>query len=161
MTHLNPVAGFKKLIILFWFFWWLIAFWTDIVGVLAHNGWLIKTWAPDANYPFLVESLKMYPVPAWVPQWSFAGIILWSLLSTLAFGWAALALFKPDARWRRRADWAFIISLCYWLAFFLADQLVMKFDLEENHMVQGGFELLTYLSLYLLPEAQTQEKTEV
>ena len=30
--------------------------------------------------------------------------------------------------------------------------MVMKFDLEENHMVQGGFELLTFSSLYLLPE---------
>ncbi|QRN04972.1 hypothetical protein GH742_14485 [Legionella sp. MW5194] len=160
MKHLNPITGFKKITILFWFVWWLIALWTDVVGLLAHNGWLIKSWAPDTNYPFLVESLKMYAVPAWVSQWSFAGIILWSFLSTLAFGWTALALFQPTSGWMRRADWAFIISLSYWLAFFLADQLVMKFELEENHMVQGGFQLLTYLSLYLLPETPRKERVE-
>lgn len=144
--------------ILFWFLWWLIALWTDIVGVLAHNGWLIKSWAPDTNYPFLVASLAMYAVPAWLPQWFFGGIVFWSLLSTLAFGWTTLGLFKPTPIWRQRADWAFIISLCYWLAFFLADQGVMKFDLEENHMVQGGFELLTYLSLSLLPESKEKKE---
>lgn len=140
---------FKKIIIIFWALWWIIALWTDLIGVLAHNGWLVKTWAPDSNYPFLIASLKMYNPPDWLAPVSFAGIILWSLLSTLAFCWAALGLGRPD--WRHRADWAFIISISYWLAFFLADQMVMKFDLEQNHMVQAGFELLTYLTLYLLP----------
>lgn len=142
---------FKKIIIVFWAIWWLIALWTDIVGLLAHLGLLQKSWAPDSNYPHLVESLKMYNVSFLVPQLCFAGILLWSLLSTLAFGWTCASLNQPTARWRQRADVAFIISLSYWLAFFLADQLVMKFDLEENHMVQGGFQLLTYLALYILP----------
>lgn len=142
---------FKKIIIVFWTIWWLIALWTDVVGLLAHFGLLQKSWAPDTNYPFLVESLKMYNPPVWVPPLCFAGILFWSLLSTLAFGWVCIGLNQSAAYWRQRADIAFIISLSYWLAFFLTDQLVMKFDLEENHMVQGGFQLLTYLALYILP----------
>jgi len=142
---------FKKVIILFWTLWWLIALWTDIVGALAHIGVLHASWAPDTNYPFLASSLEMYHVPSWLTVLFFIGILLWSLLCTVAFCWASLGLGKNKEVWLRRAEVAFIISITYWLAFFLADQSVMKFDLEENHMVQGGFQLLSYLALYILP----------
>ncbi|BCA94545.1 hypothetical protein TUM19329_09060 [Legionella antarctica] len=147
----NSREYFKKIIIIFWTLWWFIALWTDIVGGLAHYGLLVKSWAPDTNYPFILNSLKMYPLPEWIPPLLFIGILLWSLLSTVVFCWACASLNKNPKIWMHRADIAFIVSLGFWLAFFLADQLVMKFDLEENHMVQGGFQLLTYLTLYLLP----------
>ncbi|MBL7480078.1 hypothetical protein [Legionella bononiensis] len=142
---------FKKAIIIFWTIWWVLAFWTDFIGMFAHMKLIQKSWAPDANYPFLVEALKMYEVSALIPQMCFAGILIWSFLSSIAFIWTCIAFNQEIERWMKRADTAFIISLCFWLAMFLADQLVMKFDLEENHMVQGGFQLLTYLTLYILP----------
>lgn len=145
---------FKKIIILFWALWWAIAFWTDLVGGLVHIGILHASWAPDTNYPFLVESLKMYPLPTWIPPFLFLIIILWSLLSAALFMWASIGLRQASSIWKARAQRAFIISLTYWLAFFVADQLVMKFDVEQNHMVQGGFQLLTFLALYLLPNNQ-------
>lgn len=151
MITTNPKEFFKKIIIVFWMFWWLIALWTDVVGLLAHHGLLFKTWAPNTNLPHLIESLKMYPLPIWAPHLFFIGILLWSFASTVAFVWASMSLHRDVKTWMRRADMAFIISISFWLAFFLADQLVMKFDLEENHMVQGGFQLLTYLMLYWLP----------
>ncbi len=146
------VQLFKKSLILFWAIWWLIAFWTDLAGGLAHIGLLHASFAPDTNYPFLVSSLKMYPIGKWVPPFLFFGIILWSGLVACLFFWSALSLHRSRTIWMSRANIAFVISLMYWLCFFIADQMVMKFDLEENHMVQGGFELLTFLSLYLLPE---------
>ena len=144
---------FKKIIVIFWTTWWLIALWTDIVGGLAHWGWLTASWAPDANFPFLLSSLKMYSLPPWLPIFFFLGVMLWSLISSLAFVYASLKMLanglKPAMKY---IEIAFIISLSYWLAFFISDQLVMKFDLEENHMVQGGFQLLTFIALYCLPE---------
>ncbi len=151
MLTKDPKEIFKKIIIIFWMFWWLIALWTDVVGLVAHYGLLVKSWAPDTNLPFLIESLKMYPLPTWTPHLFFIGILLWSFVSTTAFVWVCMSLHRDTKTWMRRADIAFIISISFWLAFFLADQLVMKFDLEENHMVQGGFQLLTYLMLYWLP----------
>lgn len=160
-TGAHVKLGFKKIIIIFWAVWWLIALWTDAIGLFAHFGWLNETWAPDANYPFLAESLKMYHATPTVILLCFSGILIWSLLSTLSFIWACCALNKPVKQWMMRADVAFIISLGFWFAFFLADQLVMKFDLEENHMVQGGFQLLTYLTLYLLPSDNSKEPSPV
>jgi hypothetical protein len=98
-----------------------------------------------------VNTLKLYPIPTWLPVLFFIGILFWLLLSALAFLWACLSLHKQADIWMSRARVAFIISLSFWLAFFLADQMVFKFDLEENHMVQGGFELLCFFALYLLP----------
>jgi len=144
-------AAFNKILVLFWALWWLIAFWTDVTGGLAHLGLLKATWAPDGNFPFLVASLKIYHVPLLVPTVFFMLILTWSLVSTVAFLWAAAALTQAREIWVDRARMAYIISLSFWLAFFLADQFVFKFDLEENHMVQGGFELLTLFALYILP----------
>jgi len=143
---------FKKTIIIFWTLWWLIASWTDIVGGLAHLAIINSSFAPDTNYPALVSSLQMYHVPAWLPAILFIGIIAWSLISTGLFFWASVAITRDKEIWMHRAKVAFIISLCYWMAFFLADQIVMKFDLEENHMVQGGFQLMTFLAMYILPD---------
>ncbi|CAM2940920.1 hypothetical protein [Legionella worsleiensis] len=149
--HELKTVWLKKGIILFWAIWWMVTFWTDLIGMFSHMSLIQKSWAPDINYPFLVESLKMYQVSPLFAQLCFAGIMAWSLLSAWAFIRTCCVFNKETACWMKRADTAFIISLCFWLALFLADQLIMKFDLEENHMVQGGFELLTYLSLYILP----------
>src|SRR5690349_654185 len=110
---LKQLYIFKKIIILFWTLWWLIALWTDIVGGLAHIGLLVASWAPDTNYPFLVTSLKMYSLPTWVPSIFFIGIIAWSFLSTLAFIWASCGLFQKQSIWLPRAEKAFIISLTF------------------------------------------------
>src|SRR5262249_42231819 len=93
---------FKKIIIVFWTLWWLIAFWTDIVGAFAHLGILNETWAPDTNYPFLALSLKMYNVPDWLTIILFSGIIIWSLVATLAFCWASISLNRNRTIWMRR-----------------------------------------------------------
>ena len=144
--------GFKRAILVFWALWWLLAFLTDFIGGLKELGMVAAAWIPHTNYPFLVDALAPYGVPAWLPPLLFAGIISWSFLSTVLFVIAAGTPVQPKPRWRRRLNTAFIVSLSLWLAFFLADQIVMKFALEQNHMVQGGFQLLTYLAIYLLPD---------
>ena len=143
---------FKKSLILFWAAWWIIALWTDVIGGFAHLGWVKGTWAPDTNMPYLIETLKMYHATVGVSVFFFICILCWSTLSSIAFCWASAAIGKNESIWMSRARIAYIVSLGFWLAFFLADQLVMKFDLEQNHMVQGGFELLSFLSMYLLPK---------
>lgn len=142
---------FKKSLVVFWFFWWLIALWTDVIGGLAHLGYLKASWAPDMNYPFLVNTLAMYPLPQWVAPFLFVAIIAWSTVNVVLFADASFSLNKSKAYWVPKAQKAFIVSLWLWLAFFLADQMVMKFAEEENHMVQGGFELLSFMALLLLP----------
>ncbi|MCC2624401.1 MAG: Uncharacterized protein K0R14_274 [Burkholderiales bacterium] len=144
---------FKYIIVLFWCIWWLLAFWRDVVGAAAHLQILQANWAPDVNYPFLVQSLQMYNVYTWVPAFFYIGIIILSGICFLLFFRASCYKYnKKKADWLKHVNIAFIVSTVYWLLFFLADQVVMKFDLEENHMVQGGFSLLCYLAIYILPD---------
>ncbi len=148
----NQNIKFKKILILFWTCWWLIAFWTDLSGSFKSLGLINVKWIYADNFPGLQKSLEMYSAPHWLAVVLFIGIIVWMLISTLLFIHASIALHKDKSIWMQRAARAFIVSLSLWLAFFLADQIVMKFMLEENHMVQGGFELLSFFALYVLPE---------
>jgi len=149
---MNKVStmNFKKTLIIFWAIWWTIAFWTDISGGLKHLGILHASWIFDGNYPFLTKSLALYSMPQWFVTFLYLGIIFWSLLSAGWFWYASLAINNAKALWMRRAHQAFIISMTFWLVFFLADQMIMNFDLEQNHMVQGGFELLSWMAIALL-----------
>jgi hypothetical protein len=142
----------KPIFVLFWAAWWFIAFFTDVAGGLSHLQLLHVSWSNDANYLFLVQSLQLFQVPTWIPVVCFIGIIAWSGLSCALFAWASFGFMCNNSHWMRRVDLAFIVSLTFWLAFFIMDQLILNFDLEQNHMVQGGFELLTYLAIKLLPE---------
>jgi len=145
------MVTFKRGIVVFWALWWLLAFLTDLIGGLKEVGVIAAPWLPHTNYPGLVEALAPYDPPGWLPPALFVGIIAWSLLSTLLLGLAASTPAQPSTRWLRRVNTAFIASLGLWLAFLLADQVAMKFELEGNHMVQGGFQLLCLMAIHLLP----------
>lgn len=140
----NTITYFKKLLIIFWGVWWLSALWTDVVGGLAYLGVLQAEWAPAKNYPFLVESLKMYPLYSWIPTVLFMGIIVWMSLIVGYFLVTILAIATKKPFWRL-ANQSFAISMGLWLAFLLADQMIMNYQLEANHMVQACFQLLCWI----------------
>lgn len=146
------ISGFKRIIVLFWAIWWLLAFLTDVLGGLKQIGAIAAPWLRNSNYPDLVAALAPYAPPDWLAPVLFVGIIAWSLLTTILFAIATVTPMQPSDRWRWRVNNAYIVSLSFWLAFFLADQIVMNFAFEQNHMVQGGFQLLTFLAIHLLPE---------
>lgn len=143
---------FKQSLVVFWGLWWAIAFLTDFVGGLEMLGLTSTPWFDGQNYPFLKQTLAPFGATAAIDIALFVGIILWALVSTLLFSFAIVTPYSRKELWLKRVDYAFVVSLGLWLAFFLADQVVMKFDLEQNHMVQGGFQLLCYLSIHLLPD---------
>ncbi|MEX3008429.1 hypothetical protein [Hoeflea sp. TYP-13] len=146
------IAAFKRLLVVFWALWWLTTFLTDFIGALKATGFVAAPWFKVTNYPFLVSAIAPYDPPGWMAPLLYAGIILWSFTSTVLFIAAASTPLQPRHIWTRRVNAAFMVSLGLWLAFFLADQIVLKFDLEQNHMVQGGFQLLCFMALHLLPE---------
>jgi len=150
MTITN--RSFKQIIVVFWALWWTIAFLTDVSGGLKHLQLINFSWALDLNYPALVKALEIYSEPLWLSTFFFVGIVCWSGLSAILFWIASFTNPSRHSAWLRRTQNAFIVSLCFWLVFFIADQAIMNFSLEENHMVQGGFELLCYLAAVVLTD---------
>jgi hypothetical protein len=149
------IRFFKKALVVFWALWFVIAFFTDFFGWLDTFDNMHISWAGTDNYSFLVKSLHIFSVPDTVAQFLYFGIIAWLFVSSLAFIFASVVGFTSNySRWLKFANYAFIISLCLWFVFFLADQLVMNFDLEANHMVQAGVEFISYLALYILPDSK-------
>jgi len=148
----------KKMIIVFWTLWWLIAFFTDFFGILAHFSLLKSTFAKDINYPSMVEALSIYPLPSWVAPLLFLLLLIGLFVISGMFLFACLSLHLHKQIWMQRARYAFVISLNFWFLFFIADQVLLKFDLEQNHMVQGGFEFLCFLALYILPNDNDEEE---
>ncbi len=146
------IAAFKRLVVVFWALWWLTAFLTDLIGAMRQLGLVTAAWFAVTNYADLTHAVAPYDPPGWLPPFLYAGIIGWSFVSTVLLLIAAGTPREPRWRWRRRVDTAFAVSLGLWAAFFLADQIVLKFGYEQNHMVQGGFQLLTWLALYALPD---------
>jgi len=142
---------FKKVIIIFWSIWWLTIIWTDSVSVLSHLGYLTSPWAID-RYSSFVEILNIYSLPFWVDALLYLSIILWSILLTILFFFTALNLRKETFVWMKYAKISFILSMILWFMLILADQIIMKYDIENLHMIQGGFQLICFLSLYILSE---------
>lgn len=146
------IATFKRLIVVFWAVWWLIAFLTDFIGVLKVTGVVNLPWFKVGNYADILSTITPFHLPAWLAPILYGGIVIWSFASVVLFLRAAATSRQPLQRWQRHVDAAFIVSLGLWFAFFIADQIFLQFDLEQNHMVQGGFQLLCFIALYVLPD---------
>jgi hypothetical protein len=100
---------FKYIIVLFWCLWWLAAFWADLICAAAHLKILHASWAPDNNYPFLVQSLQIYNLPPWVPVFLFTGINILSGTSFVLFLRASCYKYDKDKiGWLKRVNFAFI-----------------------------------------------------
>ncbi|PIQ43759.1 MAG: hypothetical protein COV52_04770 [Gammaproteobacteria bacterium CG11_big_fil_rev_8_21_14_0_20_46_22] len=143
---------FKRVVVLFWFIWWLVAFVTDFLGFLNHFFGATFTWAINSNFVTLEKSLAFAHWSSGVIVTLYACVIIWLFISAILFALASISAFRAGPPQDKKVvNLAFIVTLFFWLAFFIADQCVMKFGLEENHMVQGGFELLSYLALFIIP----------
>ena len=102
---MSAMFFFKRIIVVFWALWWMLAFLTDFLGGLYLLNVFTEPWVPHSNYPAVVTSLVQYDAPNWLPAVFFVGIIAWSLLSALAFIVAALTPAQPSQRWRERIIW--------------------------------------------------------
>lgn len=151
------IQKFKQMTVFTWALWWSIALATDFTEALQDFGWLQLRWHAE-NYPFLVTTLSKYGLPEWVSLVCYVGIILWMIGLTILFWRAAITPYAQRATWLSRVNLAFTVGLGLWFAFYLADQLVLDFSLEQNHMVQGNAMFISFIALYVLPDRLNAER---
>jgi hypothetical protein len=133
----------KLALILFWALWFSIVFLTNAFSAMKAAGRLPPSWKfASKNYEMVAKAVSLYQAPAWVPLLLFLGVIAWQLGAAALF-WYALADITV-------ANAAFSAGILLFAAFMIADELTLKYAMEQPHELLFIAQLASLLALHLL-----------
>ena len=116
----------KLVLVFFWALWFSIVFLTNVFSAMKAAGRLPPDWKfASKNYEMVAKAVSLYDAPVWVPRLLFAGVIAWQLVAAALF-WYALADMTA-------ADAAFSAGMLLFAAFMIADELTLKYAMEQPH----------------------------
>lgn len=143
----------KRALLAFWAAWLTVVFTTNLLDGLKALGLLAAPWPfASGNYGFLSATTARYGTPAWLNALLFLGVIAWEGAAAALFWLAWWTLPRPPgAGWRYAA---FTSALCLWLAFAIADEVFITYEVEGPHLRIFIAQLLTLLAVEVLPEAR-------
>jgi hypothetical protein len=150
----NHVLLLKRLLLLFWAVWHTVVLLTNLADAGKGLGLLGVSWTfASGNWALIQETTARYGTPAAVNAGLFAGVLLWEALAALLF-WRAGWSFRDKASPRTPVYRAFTASLLLWAAFLVADEVFVAYSLEGTHLRLLVAQLVTLLSLELLPDGR-------
>jgi hypothetical protein len=148
----NHILRLKRLLLLFWATWLTVVFLTNLADAAKGLGLLGESWTfASGNWKLIQETTARYRTPAAVNAVLFAGVILWEAVAALLFWRASWSLRDRNAA-RPAVYRAFTTSLLLWGAFLVADEVFVAYSLESTHLRLLVAQLVTLLSIDLLPE---------
>ena len=143
---------FKLGLLLFWTLWLLIVFLTNLFEWLKVLRIVSPYWKfASSNYQAIVQATGIYQAPEWVAKVLFLGVLIWQCGTLLAFGRALLSMWWYGMWLLGPVMETFAASLGLLAAFILADEIFKQYDLERAHLLLFIAQLLTVLSIYVLP----------
>jgi hypothetical protein len=132
----------KLALIFFWALWFSIVFLTNAFSAMKAAGRLPPGWKfASKNYEMVAKAVSLYNAPAWVPRLLFAGVIAWQLGAAALF-WYSLADMNV-------ANAAFSAGILLFAAFMIADELTLKYAMEQPHELLFIAQLGSLLVLHL------------
>jgi hypothetical protein len=140
----------KLALLLFWALWFSIVFLTNTFSAMKAAGRLPESWkfASD-NYALVVKAVSRYRAPAWLPRLLFAGVVAWQLAAAALF-WHALASSGAAGVLDMAAvNAAFAAGILLWAAFMLADELTLKYAMEQPHELLFVGQLASLVVMHL------------
>ncbi len=144
----------KRALLALWAAWLTVVLTTNVLDGLKALGLLAVSWPfASGNYGFLSATTARYGTPAWLNAALFLGVIAWEGASAALFWlawWTARRPTDAAKRWRYAA---FTTALSLWLAFAIADEVFITYEVEAAHLRLLMAQLLTLLAVELLPEA--------
>jgi hypothetical protein len=141
----------KRALLAFWAAWLTVVLTTNVLDGLKAAGLLNESWRfASGNYRFLAETTARYGTPAWLNAALFAGVIAWEGVAAALFWLAWWAYRGPRGRGMRYA--AFATALSLWLAFAVADEVFIAYQVEGTHLRVFMAQVATLLAVELLPE---------
>lgn len=163
--HANPatarppflgLATLKRALLGFWALYLAIVLASNLTDALKALGVLPDAWAfASGNFALVAQVTDIYAVPAFVDAVLFAGVLAWEAAAAWLF-WRAFQRFRSVADGLPAVYAAFTASIGLWMAFILADEFFIAYDvagLEATHMGLLSAHLLSLLAVRLLPDA--------
>ena len=141
----------KLALLSFWALWFSIVCLTNLFSALKAAGWLAPGWKfASKNYALVVKAVSLYEAPAWVPRLLFLGVVAWQLVAAALF-WYALASSGAAGT----LDMAAVNAACgagilLWAAFMIADEITLKYAMEQPHELLLIAQLATLGVMHLL-----------
>jgi hypothetical protein len=149
---LDQAWALKLGLLSFWTAWLAIVFFTNLCSGLKALGILPETWKfASQNFRAVAGATSIYHAPRWVPGFLFTGVIVWQLAAALLFGWAFVSSVKAASLAWAPVHAAFTMALALWAAFMIADEICKQYDTQSSHVSFFTAQLMTLVSLHILP----------
>src|SRR5690606_22877348 len=115
-----------------WAVWLSVVLATNAADALKALGVLAEDWTfASGNSAFVAATTARYGPPAWLNGLLFAGVIAWEAAAAALFWLAALTC---RGRGQPVVYVAFTASLSLWLAFAIADEILIAYAVESTHL---------------------------
>jgi hypothetical protein len=141
----------KLALLFFWAAWFSIVTATNVTSALKATGVLGPSWRfASKNYPMVVKAVSIYDAPPWLPRLLFMGVVAWQAIAAILFWYAlsssgAVGLISIDA-----VNVAFGSGILLWCAFMIADELTIKYAMEQPHELLLIAQLGSLLVMHLV-----------
>ncbi|MBC8022960.1 MAG: hypothetical protein H7Y14_07565 [Burkholderiales bacterium] len=137
----------KLALLAFWAVWFAIVFLTNLFGALKAAGKLAPEWKfASKNYEMVQKAVSLYAAPAWLPRFLFLVVLAWQLAAAVLFACAFVASLQAGAIAAPQANLAFAAGILLWAAFMIADEITIKYAMEQPHELL----LITQIACFLL-----------
>ena len=142
---------FLKLAVLaFWGAWFTIVCATNLFGALKAAGKLPPEWKfASKNYEMVVKAVSLYRAPAWVPKLLFAGVIAWQFGAAALFWYALASSGAAGSLDMAAVNAACAAGILLWAAFMVADEITLKYAMEQPHELLFIAQLASLLVMHL------------
>jgi hypothetical protein len=148
-------AFLKRALLALWAAWLTVVLTTNVLDGLKALGLLAASWPfASGNYGFLSATTARYNVPPGLNVVLFLGVIAWEGASAALFWLAWWTSRRPMDAGRGWRYAAFTSVLSLWLAFAIADEVFITYEVEATHLRLFMAQLLTLLAVELLPETK-------
>ena len=148
---MNIISYFKLGLLVFWGLWYLIAFSTNLCECFERLRVLPKSWPfASGNLRSVAQAVRVCSSSRSLPWLLFSGVLCSQLLVVFLFGWAIISSAAGVLN-SQAVNAAFMAGLGLWAAFMLADEIFKQYDAEHSHVLFFIAQLVTFISLYVLP----------
>jgi hypothetical protein len=138
--------------LLYWACWFSLAFLTNVFDFIHAMTGLSSDWHfRSGNYVLLSSTLSLYHTSGLFLNFLFICNMAVQGLSAVLFFSAGMYFWR-----RHRYTWpcinlAFTISIALWAVFLIMEEIFIAYAFEGGHSRLFIFELVTLLSIHLLP----------